>query len=157
MITTSPSTPTTNPNADWLNLRGTWLTHLIMATLLRLLFGMIPGASRELAWTLTNLTYNLVTFLLLHWLVGTPFDLNQGEYGALTLWEQIDGGRQFTPTRKFLTAFPIVLFLVSTHYSRYDLVTFGINFGVLVIQLVAKLPAMHLVRIFGINRKQPID
>lgn len=51
-----------------------------------------------------------MTFFFFHWLIGTPFDINQGEYSALTLWEQIDDGQQFTPTRKFLTAFPIILY-----------------------------------------------
>lgn len=99
--------------------------------------------------------------------------MNQGEYGALTLWEQIDEGDQHTPTRKFLMAFPVFLylltqtscrddddvcrFLLSTHYSHYDLTTFAINFIVLIIQLVAKLPSMHRVRILGINKKQAFD
>jgi len=46
---------------------------------------------------------------MLHWIVGTPFDWEQNEYGGLTLWEQIDNGAQFTPTKKYLTAVPIAL------------------------------------------------
>lgn len=46
---------------------------------------------------------------------------------------------------------------MSTHYTRYDLSTFAINFIVLIIQLVAKLPSMHRVRILGINKKQALD
>lgn len=45
-----------------------------------------------------------------------------------------------------------IRFLLSTHYSRYDLQTFAINLIVICIQIFAKLPAMHKVRIFGINR-----
>lgn len=44
-------------------------------------------------------------------------------------------------------------FLLSTHYSRYDLGTFCINVAVLAVQLVAKMPFMHRVRLFGINKK----
>lgn len=51
-----------------------------------------------------------MTFFFFHWLMGTPFDANQGEYRALTLWEQLDEGQQFTATRKFLAAFPILLY-----------------------------------------------
>ncbi|OBZ86662.1 hypothetical protein A0J61_05288, partial [Choanephora cucurbitarum] len=83
---------------------------------------------------------------------GIPFENNQGAYDGLTLWEQIDGGVQFTATRKFLTAVPIVLFLLSTHYTHYDVFLFGINFTALLVVLVAKLPVMHRVRIFGINK-----
>lgn len=89
---------------------------------------------------------------MLHWLTGTPFEMNQGEYDGLTLWEQIDNGAQFTPTKKFLSALPIGLFLVSTHYTHYDLPTFTINLVFVLVNLVAKLPSMHKVRIFGINK-----
>lgn len=49
------------------------------------------------------------SFFFLHWLLGTPFDVNQNEYYALTLWEQLDEGTQYTPNKKFLTLFPILL------------------------------------------------
>ncbi len=65
----------------------------------------------------------------------------------------MDEGEQYTPTRKFLIAFPVFLFLLSTHYTRYDLTTFAVNFIVLMLQLIPKLPSMHRVRIFGINKR----
>lgn len=43
-------------------------------------------------------------------------------------------------------------FLLSTHYTHYDVFLFGINFTALMVVLVAKLPVMHRVRIFGINK-----
>ncbi|ORZ01338.1 ORMDL family [Syncephalastrum racemosum] len=89
---------------------------------------------------------------MFHWVQGIPFENNQGAYDGLTLWEQIDGGVQFTATRKFFTAVPIALFLLSTHYTHYDMFQFGINFTALLVVLVAKLPVMHRVRIFGINK-----
>eukprot|EP01133_Synstelium_polycarpum_P004241 gene4241-4948_t len=47
----------------------------------------------------------------LHWQKGLPFanPANQGKYSRLTLWEQIDEGQQYTPTRKFFTLVPIIL------------------------------------------------
>ena len=62
----SPLTRTTtpnwlgNPNVDWLHFRGTWLTNVLIAITLRGLFATVPGISNEAAWTLTNLTYNIV-------------------------------------------------------------------------------------------------
>ncbi len=41
---------------------------------------------------------------------GTPF-IDQNEYEGLTLWEQIDRGDQFTPSRKYFTGLPILLYL----------------------------------------------
>lgn len=100
-------------------------------------------------------------------LIGAPFESTQGEFDGLTLWEQIDNGAQFTPTKKFLTALPIVLyaspllrffsicfsrFLISAHYTHYNAVLFAINLVPLIIVLIAKLPALHRVRFFGINK-----
>lgn len=49
-------------------------------------------------------------FTLLHIVKGTPWETNdQGEARTLTQWEQIDHGKQFTGTKKFLTVVPIVL------------------------------------------------
>ncbi|KAI8989606.1 ORMDL family [Pilobolus umbonatus] len=90
---------------------------------------------------------------MFHWLQGTPtLNTYQGVYDGLTVWEQIDDGIQFTATRKFLMAVPIILFLLSTHYTHYDVLQFAVNFIILVIVLIAKLPSMHKVRIFGINK-----
>jgi ORMDL family len=99
-------------NTDWLDCRGTWFTNVLLAVVLRLLFAAVPGVSTEAAWTLTNLTYNIFAFVFFHWLQGTPFDdANQDAARALTLWEQIDGGEPYTPTRKFLLVFPVVLYV----------------------------------------------
>jgi hypothetical protein len=46
---------------------------------------------------------------MFHWAIGTPFEYNQGEFMGLTLWEQMDEGEQYTPNKKFFTAFPIFL------------------------------------------------
>ncbi|KAJ3304177.1 hypothetical protein HDV03_003027 [Kappamyces sp. JEL0829] len=149
-----------NPNTNWLHTRGSWIVVLFFIFIVRLAVSGIPGITVELSWTITNLLYNVTTFIWFHIIIGTPFSVFSGfssfssnEYEGLTMWEQIDNGQQFTPTKKFLTGLPIVLFLLSTHYSHYDLPTFLVNFSTLLLVLVAKLPVMHKVRIFGINEK----
>ena len=50
--------------------------------------------------------------MLFHLTKGTPFDDDsQGKMRNLTFWEQIDGGVQFSATRKFLTAVPVLLYV----------------------------------------------
>jgi hypothetical protein len=136
--------------------------------MLRALFALTPGISNDMAWTLTTVLYLFGHFIVYHWLTGAPFDSTQGEYDGLTLWEQIDNGAQFTPTKKYLTALPIMLyaysmnvcfiqfhsFLMSAHYSHYNATLFAVNLVPLIIVLIAKLPAMHRVRFFGINKAQ---
>lgn len=46
-----------------------------------------------------------------HWSKGAPFTgSDQDKYAKLTMWEQLDQGIQFSPTRKLLTVVPIVLY-----------------------------------------------
>ncbi|KAI8872533.1 Orm1 type endoplasmic reticulum protein [Ramicandelaber brevisporus] len=136
-----------NINASWVNSRGSWLVHIVLIVFAKIVFSSIPFVSSEVSWTLTTLVYNIGQFIMFHTLTGTPFEVDQGEYADLNLWEQIDGGSEFTPTKKFLTATPIVLFLISTHYSHYDIVTFTISLSSLIVLMIAKLPTMHKVRV----------
>ncbi|KAJ3293370.1 hypothetical protein HDU79_000406 [Rhizoclosmatium sp. JEL0117] len=146
-----------NTNSSWPNLRGSIATNVFVLVFLRMGLGLIPGITVEAAWTITNLLYYSITFIMFHWVLGVPFALNQGEFEDMTLWEQMDKGEPFTPAKKYLTVIPILLFLISTHYSHYDVPTFGINFIALVIVLIPKFPSMHRVRIFGINQKPNTD
>lgn len=150
-------TSQSNPNVSWLNSRGGWIINIIIIVFTRLLLACIPFVSSELAWTVTILSYNFITFFMFHWVRGSHFDFNQNEVEGLTLWEQIDYGAQFTPTKKFLTAIPILLFLISTHYTHYNFTIFLINATSVVIVLIGKLPIMHKVRIFGINKGSTED
>lgn len=71
-------------------------------------------------------------------------------YDRLTMWEQIDNGAQYTPAKKWLTSLPIILFLLSTHYTRYTRhpALFSLNIVSLVgLALIPKLPQLHRQRI----------
>lgn len=52
-----------------------------------------------------------LSFLMFHHVTGIPFqaELHSGAYDDLTLWEQIDEGAQYTPTKKWLVCVPIGL------------------------------------------------
>lgn len=80
------------------------------------------------------------SYLMFHYVRGVPFEFNAGAYDNLNMWEQIDNGDQYTPAKKFLLTVPIVLFLLSTHYTHYDLTYFTINFLVLLVVVIPKLP-----------------
>ncbi|KAI8616687.1 ORMDL family [Chytriomyces sp. MP71] len=147
----------TNSNSSWPNLRGSIATNVFVLFLIRLGLGLIPGMTAEAAWTITSILYDSITFLMFHWILGVPFALNQGDFEDLTLWEQMDKGEPFTPAKKYLTIIPIILFLLGTHYSHYNVPTFTINLIALVIVLIPKFPAMYKVRIFGINQKPHTD
>jgi ORMDL family len=77
---------------------------------------------------------------MFHYVRGVPFEFNAGAYDNLNMWEQIDNGDQYTPAKKFLLSVPIILFLLSTHYTHYDLTYFLINFLALMAVVIPKLP-----------------
>lgn len=121
---------------------GAWMIHPILILLLKILYDIMPSISQETSWTLTNTTYMAGSYLMFHWVRGVPFEFNAGAYDNLNMWEQIDNGDQYTPAKKFLLAVPICLFLVSTHYTHYDLMYFMVNFLATVAVVVPKLPAV---------------
>ncbi|KAG0006922.1 hypothetical protein BGZ65_001762 [Modicella reniformis] len=143
----------TNLNSSWVNDKGAWMTNVIIIFFIKFFFGIIPGISQELSWTLTTLTYNVGSYIMFHAVTGVPFEFSQGAYDGITLWEQIDGGVQFTATRKYLTAVPIALFFLNTHHTNYAPFAFFMTLIVTIINLIAKLPSMHQVRLFDINQK----
>lgn len=91
------------------------------------------------------------SFMMFHWVRGVPFDSNSGAYDNLNMWEQMDDGDQYTPAKKWLLIMPIALFLISTHYTHYDIATFMINFLATLAVVIPKLPSVssnipHLIR-----------
>jgi hypothetical protein len=119
---------------------GAWTIHFVIIVCLKILYDIIPGVSQETSWTLTNITYMFGSYIMFHYVRGVPFEFNGGAYDNLNMWEQIDDGAQYTPAKKFLLSVPIVLFLLSTHYTHYDLAYFTINFLAVVAVIIPKLP-----------------
>jgi len=93
---------------------------------------------------LTNITYMFGSYIMFHYVRGVPFEFNGGAYDNLNMWEQIDDGAQYTPAKKFLLSVPIVLFLLSTHYTHYDLAYFTINFLAVLGVIIPKLPYVSI-------------
>uniref|UniRef100_A0A8D2E141 ORM1-like protein 3 n=1 Tax=Sciurus vulgaris TaxID=55149 RepID=A0A8D2E141_SCIVU len=85
--------------------------------------------------------------------MGTPFETpDQGKARLLTHWEQLDYGVQFTSSRKFFTISPIILYFLASFYTKYDPTHFILNTASLLSVLTPKMPQLHRVRIFGINK-----
>uniref|UniRef100_A0A8B9GJI6 ORMDL sphingolipid biosynthesis regulator 1 n=1 Tax=Amazona collaria TaxID=241587 RepID=A0A8B9GJI6_9PSIT len=92
-------------------------------------------------------------YVFLHAVKGTPFETpDQGKARLLTHWEQLDYGVQFTSSRKFFTISPIILYFLASFYTKYDSTHFILNTTSLLTVLIPKLPQLHGVRIFGINK-----
>jgi len=138
-----------NINSEWVNGKGAWVIHPVLIIVGKILVDVIPGMHQDASWTIVNLTYLLISYTMFHWVTGIPFDpdSHSGAYDDLTLWEQIDEGAQYTPSKKWLICMPIALFLISTHYTHYNPWLFAINFTALLVVLFPKLPQLHRQRI----------
>ncbi|KZV66082.1 ORMDL-domain-containing protein [Peniophora sp. CONT] len=81
---------------------------------------------------------------MVHYMTGIPLgnELTAGAYDDVTMWEQLDGGAQYTPAKKWLFTVPVGLFLLSTHYTNYDPIFLMITHA-LVFVLVPKLLAAY--------------
>ncbi|KAF9442544.1 Orm1 type endoplasmic reticulum protein [Macrolepiota fuliginosa MF-IS2] len=138
-----------NINANWVNAKGAWLIHVVLILTAKVIIDTIPGMTHEISWTLVNLIYLTLSYVMFHGVTGIPFgsDLHSGAYDDLTLWEQIDDGAQYTPAKKWLFCLPIGVFLASTHYTHYNPWLFAINLSALILVLIPKLPQFHRQRV----------
>jgi hypothetical protein len=116
--------------------------HPILILVVKICLDIIPGMTQQASWTIVNLGYLAVncslgvnhvqkadnsghlqiTYLMFHWATGIPFgsEMHAGAYDDLTFWEQIDGGEQYTPAKKFLICTPIVLYVSSRDCFQAD-------------------------------------
>jgi len=107
------------------------------------------------AWTVTHLVHSFVTFYMFHWNKGTPFGamaMDEQQYDKETFWEQLDSGRQNTPTRKLFTLLPCALFMLASVSTGCDSFILSLNALALIVEIVPKSEFMHHRRIGGINR-----
>ena len=108
------------------------------------------------SWTVTNAAHCVLSIVYLHWLKGSMFD-EQGEMSAMTLWEQLEGRPNTVVVKRTLTIVPTLLCYAACHFSNYQYEACLYNFVLWTIHVMAKLPVMNGVRIFGINKTTGID
>ena len=108
------------------------------------------------SWTVTNAVHCLIMTIYVHWLKGSMFD-EHGELAAMTLWEQLEGRSQILNVKRTLFIVPTVLCYAACHFSNYSYAVCMTNVILWIPQMLAKLPIMNGVRIFGINRTTGID
>lgn len=148
----SPSIPTIlNKNVSYIDSPASWVFYTFLWLAFRVILAGL-GLSAETSWAIVNWIHGIISYILFHWIMGTPFASDhEHESDLLTFWEQIDDQVLYTRARKFLILFPISLFFIAVDSSGWDLAYFWINSIVLLITVLPKLPFLHRVRIFGIN------
>lgn len=145
-----------NKNANWLDGTGTKFCYMLFLFLTWGFLHLSRWFTPEDCWTVTNVIHTVTTFIFFHWIKGSPEDA-QGEYNALTLYEQIDAGVPYTLTKKFLMVIPAYLCWMSCHLSNYKTMVNVVNLGMFALCVIPKIPEMHRVRVLGVNQTIGID
>ncbi|EGC39079.1 hypothetical protein DICPUDRAFT_148200 [Dictyostelium purpureum] len=143
-----------NRNQSWMHSKRFWVIYIVAIIACKVLFSVLVP-TYEYDWLTITLLHAVITFFGFHWQKGIPFfqaGWSQGKYSRLTLWEQIDRGQQYTPTRKFFTIIPIILFMITLHSNGYKGIPFYINAIASFVIVLSKMPRMDRVRLFGINK-----
>jgi membrane associated rhomboid family serine protease len=65
--------------------------------------------------------------------------------------------RPLGPGESSLLVVPVLLFLVSMHFTHYDVAHLAVNIATLAVLIVPKLPEMHEMRFFGINAGPSVE
>jgi len=146
-----------NKNTEWLGKNGFWSFYFLLILASRILIGVVfvgMGISDRYTWLIVHVGHTAATFIIMHWVKGSPFWLleDQGRYDHLTFWEQIDDGRQYTRNRKVLTFIPVIISLLASYDTDWDMSIVFFNFIALLFVIIPKLGSLHRVRIGGINR-----
>ncbi|KAJ5078702.1 ormdl protein [Anaeramoeba ignava] len=144
--------PNMNKSVVWTGDKFFWCLYVFIIFGFRIFLGMLGISDPGTAWTITTVVHSFVTFFAFHWIKGTPFQFDQGRYEKLTFWEQIDDQVQNTWTRKFLLIIPIVLLLISSHYTKENFRFYFLNVVCSSFVIIGKFPLMHKVRILRINK-----
>jgi hypothetical protein len=146
-----------NKNIDWLTMQWTRPIYAAFVFGTFMVLKMSKIFEDKDCWTVTNMIHGVTTFLIFHWVKGCPDESTQGAYNGLTLYEQMDAGTPWTITKKFFMLVPTVITLLACAAASYEPVYVVVNLSVFLILIIAKIPEMHRVRIFGINSTEGID
>lgn len=145
-----------NVGVEWLSAPASWGFYISLLLSARLLIGLTPNLDPARAWTYVHIAHAVATFVLFHWVKGSPFPTywayTPPAADRQTFWEQIDGRWQNTSNRKFCTGVVVMLYyLAVSALPAREVFLHGVNFGFFCVLFIAKLPAMDSVRILNIN------
>ena len=117
-------------------------------------------------WVVTNVLHFITTIFFIHWIKGrnsflfisegVVFD-EQGEMNAMTVWEQLEAVPDSITIRQILLIVPTILAYVASVSCNFETITCVLTITIWCISIIAKLPFMNGVRLFGINRTAGID
>lgn len=137
--------------------QSVWFLVIVYATVIGIVhvLAMLAVDNVSTAPTLTNVGHGILSLAYIHWLKGSLYDA-QGVLSGLTVWEQLEAASA-VHLQSVLLVVPTLLTYLACHCCDYDPLLSSINIVVWLVLMLAKLPQMIGVRLFGINRTPGID
>lgn len=134
-------------NITWTIQKGSWAVHFILTLLFWVILSQLFGYS--MGSQLTVVFYNVLTFIFFHWIVGDPFTT---EYREFTFWEQMAVQLGQSSTLRFMSIYPVLLFMLVNRLVTWNIKVFTVAIISLLLVVIPKLGFMHMKRVFGIDR-----
>jgi len=148
-----PSFNSANPNSAWLYTKGFIIWYLFILVAIHVSLLVLPFDLGHWKWTATSGVHAVLTFMLFHWIKGTPFPTIDSENQTQTQWEQLDDEEDgYAYNRKMVNLIPVVLFILCVHKTSHDPTHFLINFIFAGICLVPKMVRLQNIRILNFNK-----
>ena len=143
----------TNQAVSWVHHAGFRWIYVFMVCMAWLFTRMVFTSNNVKVWMTVVFSHSIISFVLLHWIRGTPEGGTLAENVAhLTFWEQVDDGYYGTPTRRFLLLLPVLLFFFATYVSGDDLTALAFNGLCTLCVIIPKHHWLFNVRLFGIHK-----
>jgi hypothetical protein len=142
-----------NKNVNWVGPRF-WLFYVFSMISFEWIANAVFVAATGMLTTAQGLTlvhvgHAIINFFVMHYLVGTPGELQDSDdFAGLSFWEQLDDGISWSFNRKMMMSICISLFLITSHLTEYELNHLTINVAALVLCVIPKLPQFDRIR-FG--------
>ncbi|KAL6122203.1 hypothetical protein NUSPORA_00762 [Nucleospora cyclopteri] len=141
------STVCLSANISWTIQKGSWIMHPLLTFAIYLLTSYFFTSNYSLQLTLVS--YNMITFIFFHWIVGDPFDKNNREF---TFWEQVTEQIEAPSTLIYMSLFPVVLFMFVNRIVDWNIKMYILSVISLLLVTIPKLSFMHMKRLFGVRR-----
>jgi len=140
-------------NTEWLRNSNFWVFYCIITALLLLAFKFSPfEIFRDYSYSMVHNFHAISNFIIFHTIKGAPFESHySNRIEDLTFWEQIQDtaiGSHLFSVSKFLTIFPVGLYLLTFYETDYAL-------NILSLLNAATFLLVFLPKIYYFISKQP--
>ncbi len=100
-----------NKNVNWVGKRFYvfYILFIILGAYTAKIFLIGKYITEYQGWTLVHVIHGIINFTVMHYLTGSPAELDNDEFHDFTWWEQLDNGEPWSSKKRNLMIIPIIL------------------------------------------------